>query len=115
MPSRPCLTCGELGLESYCAAHRPAARPSRSTPGRGSGGQIAKFRAAVLRLAGGQCEAVIQGERCDVTDPRLLEAHHVRGLRAGGTNDAASNGVALCRAHHRHVEREQRQSRWTGP
>lgn len=115
MPSSPCLTCGELTAGSYCDAHRANASSTRSTPGRGSSAQIARFRRAVLLLAGHRCEAVIDGERCAVTDPRVLEAHHVRGLRAGGTNDPASNGVALCRAHHRQVEREQRQSCRAGP
>lgn len=105
MPVTPCLTCGALtAAGSYCPAHARNASLTRSTPGRGSGTQIAKFRAAVLRLAGGQCEAVIDGVRCGIRDPRLLEAHHLRGLRAGGTNDPATNGVALCRRHHREVE-----------
>lgn len=33
-----------------------------------------------------------------------LEAHHLRPLAKGGTNTAA-NGIALCRKHHRIVER----------
>lgn len=83
--------------------HEPAG--TRQTPGRGSGGQATAFRASVLRLAGNRCEAVVSGVRCDVRDPAQLEAHHIRGLRAGGTSDAY-NGVALCGPHHRQVERE---------
>jgi predicted restriction endonuclease len=71
---------------------------------RGGGTVIARFRAEVLRLSGGRCEAVIDGVRCDVTDAQRLEAHHLRGVAAGGSNDAASNGVCLCKLHHAMIE-----------
>jgi predicted restriction endonuclease len=35
-----------------------------------------------------------------------LQAHHVIPLRKGGKNDPITNGVCLCPAHHRIVERE---------
>jgi 5-methylcytosine-specific restriction enzyme A len=57
----------------------------------------------VLVAAEYRCQAIENGTRCDVTDPALLEAHHLKPVRDGGTNDP-SNGVALCRRHHRAVE-----------
>jgi predicted restriction endonuclease len=57
----------------------------------------------VLRRAGYRCQAVENGARCDVTGAENLHAHHITGLRVGGTNDPA-NGVALCRPHHGRVE-----------
>lgn len=96
MPSRPCLACGALTTGSYCPGHGPP-RPTRATPGRRD---PAAFRAAVLLDAGGRCQAVIDGVRCNVWRPDQLQAHHVVGLRRGGANDPA-NGVALCRYHHR--------------
>jgi hypothetical protein len=103
VPQRPCLKCGALTSDgSYCDRHLPPG--TRQTPGRGSGGQAAAFREAVLKLAGYRCEAIEDGERCTVTDLALLEAHHVHALRDGGTGDPWLNGVALCRSHHRQVE-----------
>jgi predicted restriction endonuclease len=54
----------------------------------------------VLLDAGWRCQAVIDGVRCQVWGAAQLEAHHVVGLRQGGSNDPA-NGLALCRRHHR--------------
>jgi hypothetical protein len=103
VPHRPCLRCGALTTDgSYCREHVPAG--TRQTPGRGSGGQAAAFRAAVLTHAGGRCEAIVNGKRCEVTDKRKLQAHHVHGLREGGSNDPWLNGVLLCTEHHRQVE-----------
>jgi predicted restriction endonuclease len=71
----------------------------------------------VLLDAGGRCQAVIDGVRCNIWGAEL-EAHHVVGLRQGGANDPA-NGVALCRPHHRLAEskatREASSSRRTPP
>jgi predicted restriction endonuclease len=58
----------------------------------------------VLLDAGGRCQAVIDGVRCDVVGASELEAHHVVALRRGGA-DSPANGVALCRHHHRMAER----------
>lgn len=101
---RPCLTCGALtDGASYCRAHGANASSTRQTPGRT---RPAEFRAAVLRNAGYQCQAVVAGERCPVTGAALLQAHHVDSLRRGGANDP-SNGVALCRRHHELTEGER--------
>lgn len=100
MPQVPCITCGVLVPTgtSYCPRHVP----DRITPGRGSGSTATKFRTAVLAKAGYRCEVVVDGVRCTAT--LHLEAHHVTGLREGGTNDPA-NGRAVCRRHHRMLER----------
>ena len=92
----PCLACGILSRSSYCPAHRP----SRVSKGRGSGSQASAFRRATLAKMGGTCAV------CGSTD--WVEAHHVTGLLEGGSNDAELNGVALCFAHHREVERARR-------
>lgn len=105
MPQRPCLSCGILvATASYCAQCRPAAQPTRQTAGRRN---PSVFRQAVLRAAGYRCEALLNGVRCDVTDPALLEAHHVVGVVEGGT-DRAENGRALCRVHHRQADTDAR-------
>lgn len=99
---RPCVRCGVLVRGgSYCPRHPPKRR-NRQTPRRGGGAAARRFRAAVLAKAGHRCEATIDGVRCEETE--YLEAHHLRNVRDGGTNEAA-NGVALCRKHHRQVER----------
>ena len=89
MPMRPCLVCGDLASGSYCRDHRPR---SQRHPNRGSGATSAKFRAETLAKTGGVC--VMCGTAVDVT------AHHVVPVAAGGSNDAARNGVPLCREHH---------------
>jgi len=87
---RPCLTCGVL-IRS--GSYRRAHRPSRQTPGRGSGARAAAFRRATLAKTGGRCAL------CGSTD--RVEAHHVIDLRDGGLDDAEANGQPLCFAHHR--------------
>lgn len=96
MPLKPCLDCGRLSPHSRCERH---GGNTRITPGRGTGWQATAFRQAVLDQAGHRCEFVnAQGARC--TAMMGLEAHHVRDLRDGGSNDPA-NGRCLCRRHHK--------------
>jgi hypothetical protein len=98
-----CLSCGarcQRG-ESYCPKHRPVRRSAKL---RGGGAQIAKFRAECFRIAGGQCEAILNGERCSERDPKQLEAHHVQRVTESGPNDAATNGLLLCKTHHALLE-----------
>lgn len=104
MPFRPCLRCGELcrAPASYCPEHHPDVGRDRHTPGRGSGSSSAAFREVVLARAGGRCEAIVDGRRCQVTEG--LEAHHEVPLAMGGSDDPRSNGRALCRSHHRRVD-----------
>ncbi|MFT8245209.1 HNH endonuclease signature motif containing protein [Roseomonas sp. BN140053] len=53
------------------------------------------WRAAVIRRAGGMCQA----PGCGRTGVRLF-ADHVRELRDGGDPLDPANGQALCGAHH---------------
>lgn len=101
-PVSTCLKCGgyvPVG-ESYCGRHRPRRRSAKL---RGGGATISRFRAEVLRLAGGRCEAVWDGVRCSETDPAKLEAHHIVAVADGGANDA-TNGRCLCLGCHARVE-----------
>jgi hypothetical protein len=98
-----CLACGKLiprKAGAYCQAHVPVSRTARA---RGSGAARERFRREVLAAAGGRCQAVEHGVRCIATDG--LEAHHLRPLKDGGSNDP-SNGVALCRSHHARLSRK---------
>lgn len=88
---RPRLTCGVLvDRGSYCRRHDPAAAAYKRK--RGTGWSQSRFRAAVLRRAGGRCE------RCGSTDG--VEAHHRVPVAHGGTH-SPSNGKALCWTCHR--------------
>lgn len=102
-PLSTCLKCGAyVGLhDSYCDRHRPRRRGAKL---RGGGAGHRAFRTEVLRLAGGQCEAVVEGARCEVRNPAQLEAHHRVAVTQGGSNDPVTNALALCHAHHAMVE-----------
>jgi len=105
---RPCLTCDSLvtdGPRCWRCEH-PKPRRSRSTPGRGGGHRAAKFRDAVLAAARMQCEAIEDGQRCDVRGAQHLQAHHAVPISAGGDAHDPDNGRALCRRHHEQAERE---------
>jgi hypothetical protein len=83
------------------ASHCPRHYRRRITPGRTTKQQTA-FREAVLLAAGGRCQAVEHGVRCDVTTG--LQAHHLDRLIDSQTFDPR-RGVALCPRHHRMAER----------
>jgi predicted restriction endonuclease len=90
-----CLPC-----ETEHQRERNAARPSWS-PNRNRSAQ-ARFRREVLKAAGYRCQAMLaNGYRCTVTEP--LYAHH----QVKGSYNAV-DGVALCRSHHRQVDRHAR-------
>ena len=79
---------------------RDSARGSWS-PNRNRSAQ-ARFRRQVLQAAGFRCQRILDnGYRCPVTEP--LFAHH----NVKGSYDPA-DGVALCRTHHREVDRHAR-------
>lgn len=89
-----------------CHAHRrPKARNGTSWNGQRDRVAQARFRRAVLALYDGRCAAIVDGIRCDVSDPAALEAHH---LQPG--NDDPATGVLLCKApplgrgHHKEVD-----------
>lgn len=84
--------------ETYCLRHRP----KRDTAVRGSGAARRRFRQAVFVLANGQCEVMVDGVRCEVRDPASLEAHHLRGVKAG--NDPINNGILVCVEDHALLE-----------
>jgi hypothetical protein len=91
------LTCGVLiPRGSYCRRHEP----KRDSPGRWTGPGSRSFRSDTLAKTGGRCVV------CGSTD--RVEAHHIIGLREGGSNDAAVNGMPLCFDHHRGLEAERR-------
>ena len=108
MALRVCPTCSATVQASDYVEHkkqhrreRDRARGSSSwSPGRNRVEQ-ARFRREVLKRAGDQCQALVDGERCTVTEP--LFAHH---LEPG--NDDPAMGVALCRGHHRAVDPKAR-------
>jgi hypothetical protein len=114
MGLRRCLHCGRLqGDGSYCAGHHPdrlRPRPSRSTPGRGSGRQVQRFRTVILARAGFRCEGIIDGRRCEVTGGPWLQAHHIVPVRVllerGDDPQDVRWGRAACRSCHEAHERE---------
>jgi predicted restriction endonuclease len=92
---RPCLTCNVLVHgRSYCRRHDPHLHRFPH-PQRGTRRAQARFAAAVMKRAGG---------RCEVCGAPAEQAHHRTPVAAGGTH-ATSNGIALCRAHHREAHR----------
>lgn len=88
-----------------CAEHQVTGEGDTSWGKRRDRATQARFRRAVLEHAGNQCQAIVDGVRCDVTGAENLEAHH---LVVG--NDDPSTGRALCkppphgRGHHRAVD-----------
>jgi hypothetical protein len=60
----------------------------------------ARFRADTLAKTGGRC--AVPG--CTTPTDRV-QAHHAIAVTEGGSNDGQVNGVPLCHAHHREVER----------
>jgi predicted restriction endonuclease len=61
----------------------------------------ARFRKRVLFNAGHRCQFVEDGMRCSETAE--LQAHHTEP-----GNDLPETGVALCRAHHKVLDRYAR-------
>lgn len=95
---RPCVVCSQL-IPSGSRCRRCDSKRTRRTPGRGSGAQQRKFRAATLAKTGGRCYL------CGST--RIVEAHHVIGLREGGSNEGEANGLPLCKRCHAKLERQR--------
>lgn len=98
MPLRPCLDCGALSTASRCPTHSTGDTSWNGTRDRST---QRRFAQVVMSMAGHRCQAVVSGERCPVSTG--MQAHHTQP----GNNDPAT-GVALCRAHHRFVDRSAR-------
>jgi 5-methylcytosine-specific restriction enzyme A len=60
-----------------------------------------RWSEAVITRAGGQCEQVVDGQRCRKARPRhRMFADHVKELKDGGAPFDLDNGMCLCGAHH---------------
>ena len=84
---KACVICGTVSDQARCPTHRINPNAHRS-PNRDRAAQ-ARFRTALLKRAGHQCEAC--GETQD------LRACHITPLARGGSYDP-SNGRLLCRS-----------------
>jgi hypothetical protein len=63
--------------------------------------EFRNWRTLVIDRAAGQCEAIINGRRCEKAAPHhRMYADHVIELRDGGAPFDARNGQCLCRSHH---------------
>ena len=59
------------------------------------------WRAKVVARAGGRCEAMDHGLRCNRAYPKYrMYADHIRELRDGGSVLDLNNGQCLCASHH---------------
>lgn len=58
------------------------------------------WRIAVIKRAGWRCEAVENGQRCEVKHPARLFADHVQERKDGGAALDVGNGQCLCGRHH---------------
>jgi hypothetical protein len=100
MPRRPCLQCGALTTGTYCPVCNPRSAAGHWTANRDRATQ-ARFRRLVLQAAGGRCQYVANGRRCTTTNG--LQAHHTQP-----GNDNPATGIALCRPHHRTIDKHAR-------
>jgi predicted restriction endonuclease len=108
VPFKQCLEpgCGELlrlSGPSRCPTHRRDQRKSWSWDRNHAAHK--RFARAVKKRDGYRCTFVEDGVRCSATTD--LVAHHLVPLAAQGGDDPA-NGVTVCRAHHRQVDRHAR-------
>lgn len=103
MPRYACTGCGAISPQRKCQRCAPNPANPTSWNGQRDRGAQARFRKHVLRNAGYRCQYVSQvnGTRCPAVDE--LQAHH---LETG--NDDPLYGMALCRNHHRAVDRSAR-------
>src|SRR5262249_27197298 len=59
------------------------------------------WRAMGIDRGGGQCEAIVNGQRCTKAKPQhRVYADHIVELRDGGSLTDPNNGQCLCRSHH---------------
>lgn len=57
------------------------------------------WRARVIKRAGGKCEWVEEGKRCNREEPRMF-ADHIVERKDGGAPFEEANGQCLCGSHH---------------
>lgn len=63
--------------------------------------EFADWRTIVIARAGGQCEAMVDGERCPKAKPKhRVYADHIVELKDGGSLLDPNNGQCLCASHH---------------
>jgi hypothetical protein len=63
--------------------------------------EFAAWRSIVIARAGGQCEAVVDGQRCPKAKPTdRVYADHIVELKDGGSLLDPNNGQCLCASHH---------------
>jgi 5-methylcytosine-specific restriction enzyme A len=59
------------------------------------------WRARVVKRAGYQCEAIVDGQRCSKATPHhRIYADHIIELSDGGAPFDVNNGRCLCATHH---------------
>jgi 5-methylcytosine-specific restriction enzyme A len=68
------------------------------------------WRAEVMRRAGGRCERIENGRRCNRADTRMFANHKIERKDGGAKLDPA-NGECLCGRHHTLFTNEQRAKR----
>ena len=74
--------------------------------------QFIEWRAIVISRANGQCEAIVNGQRCTKAKPsHRVYADHIIELRDGGAPFDPSNGQCLCHSHHEIKTLEARKKR----
>ena len=63
--------------------------------------EFVRWHAMVIDRAGGQCEAIENGQRCTRAKPQhRVYADHIVELRDGGSLTDPNNGQCLCKSHH---------------
>ena len=80
--------------------------------------QFRAWRAQVVARAGGRCEAVDDGHRCDRAQPaHRMYADHIIERKDGGSPYDLNNGQCLCAVHHERKTFQAKQLRsdlWSG-
>jgi 5-methylcytosine-specific restriction protein A len=72
------------------------------------------WRKLVIARAGGRCEWVERGRRCDKLEPEhVMYADHVCEVKDGGALLDLANGQCLCASHHKIKTDRARLKRWT--
>lgn len=92
-----CTVCGTISNQTRCPTHRRNPNATRN-PNRDRWKQR-KFANAVKARDNHRC--TIEG--CTTPTDRIV-AHHIVPLAQGGT-DSLSNGITVCWAHHRELDR----------